>query len=65
MTISKTAKLFGCTEEQARAQYAANIVQLRAMLDTVRKTGNNVRGYNAEQLIERIAKFEALLTNGE
>lgn len=60
MTAAQTAKIFGCTEAQAKAQYAANAVQLRAMLETARKTGNSVRGYTEAQLVDRVAKFEAL-----
>ena len=59
MTAAQTAKVFGCTEAQAKAQYAANVTQLRAMLETAKQTGTS-RGYTVAQLEARIAKFEAL-----
>lgn len=60
--ILKTCNIFGCTPEQARAQYAANAKQLRAGEAKARAlpAGKKFRGYTAEQWAERAAKFEEI-----
>ncbi len=44
------ARLFGCTPEQVRAQFAANSKQLSAMADKAQRTTRKVNGYTAQQL---------------
>lgn len=60
--ILKTCKLFGCTEEQARAQYSANAKQLRQCEEKARAlpSGKKYRGGTAEHWAEQAAKFEEI-----
>lgn len=46
----RTARIFGCTVEQASAQFFANAAGLRAMERTARSIGVMVNGYTADQL---------------
>lgn len=61
-TPAQVAKMFGCTEAQARAQIEHNAKQLRA--DEARakasKTGK-VRGLTSAWYADRAAAFEAAL----
>jgi hypothetical protein len=50
MTAEHIAKFFGCTIEQAKAQFAANALQLAAMQKKAIFTGKKVNGYTANQL---------------
>lgn len=61
-TVSEVAARFGCTAEQVRKQYRANIQGLTAMLAKAEasKTGKH-RGYTAEELKTAIANYEAVL----
>lgn len=56
--IIKTCKLFGCTVDQARAQYKANALQMRANEDKALKAGAKVRGYTAAQWADKALQFE-------
>lgn len=60
--IIKTCRIFGCTPEQARAQYAANAKQLRAGEAKARAlpNGRKFRGATADEWAERAAKFEEI-----
>jgi hypothetical protein len=53
------AKLFGCTEAQARAQYAANAEQLASLATKAERSGKKVNGYTAEQLRLHANAFRA------
>lgn len=61
MNASLVAKLFGCTEEQARAQYAKNAAQLGQMHGKAlaAKTGKH-RGFTAAQLAASAGKYASL-----
>lgn len=59
MTPSQIAAIFGCTEDQARAQLEANAKQLREMEGRAAATGRKYRGYTADQLAKQAAAFEA------
>lgn len=50
MNAAMVAKMFGCTEEQARAQYMANAKQVVKMAEKARVTGKKVNGYTEAQL---------------
>ena len=56
--IIKTCKLFGCTVEQARAQYKANALQMRANEAKALKAGAKVRGYTAAEWADKAYQFE-------
>lgn len=43
------ARLFGCTPEQVRAQWARNAAGAAKDLVTAQRTGRKVRGYTAQQ----------------
>lgn len=60
MNIEQKAKVLGCTVEQLKAQYAANVVTLREMLARAESTGNRVNGYTAAEIVANIQKFEEL-----
>lgn len=50
MTTHQIAKIFGCTEDQVRAQFLANANQLAKMRAKAVKTGKKVNGYTAAEL---------------
>jgi transposase len=58
MNAEQVAKIFGCTVEQAKAQYKANAEQLRKMQS--KANGKKVNGYTAKQLSTMAQKIEAL-----
>lgn len=60
MTTKDIAKAFGCTEEQLKAQYAANAARMRLLLEKAKSTGKPVRGFTEAELAERVAKLEQL-----
>lgn len=61
-TISQVAARFGCTAEQVRKQYRANIQGLTAMLSKAEASKNGKhRGYTAAELKTAIANYEAVL----
>ncbi len=51
----KSAKVFGCTLEQARVMFRRNAYKLMEMHAKAMKTGKKVNGYTAEEL-EQSAK---------
>jgi len=50
MTAKQVAAVFGCTEEQARAQFMRNAEQMTKMAEKARVTGKKVNGYTEKQL---------------
>lgn len=60
--VSQIARIFGCTIEQARAQYIANAEQMETLAARSRETGRKVRGFTADCLAERAAAFRAAAT---
>lgn len=56
MTPTIVAKIFGCTEEQARKQYLANAKQM-AQLAT-RAGSGKYNGYTAAQWLARAEEFK-------
>lgn len=61
-TPAQIAKMFGCTEAQARNHIARNVKDLRAMAEKARssKTGK-YRECTAEQYEEHAKAFETVL----
>lgn len=61
-TPAEIARIFGCTEEQARAHAIAGLQQLKGSLEKARasKTGKH-RGLSVEWYENRVAAFEAVL----
>jgi hypothetical protein len=58
-SISKIVKVFGCTEESARRQLAANAKQLRECHVKAIASGKpKYRGYTAAQWDERATAYE-------
>lgn len=49
-TPSQIAKIFGCTEQQVRKQFASNAKQLSSMASKAQRTSRKVNGFTAEQL---------------
>ena len=58
MDAKNIAKMFGCTEEQAKAQYARNAAQLAEMEAKAASTGRKVNGFTAQQLADLRKKAE-------
>jgi hypothetical protein len=58
MNAEQVAKIFGCTVEQARAQYLANAASLRNDAAKAARTGKKVRGYTEAQCIAAAEKME-------
>lgn len=58
MDAKKIAKMFGCTEEQAKAQYARNAAQLAEMEAKANSIGRKVNGFTAQQLANLRMKAE-------
>lgn len=50
MTNEQIAKIFGCTTNAVRRQFAANAAQTARMADKARTTGRKVNGYTLAQL---------------
>lgn len=59
MDAKTVARIFGCTEEQARAAYARNATQLATMRDKAIRTRRKVNGYTAEELARHAATYAA------
>lgn len=61
-TPAEIAKIFGCTEDQAREHIRLGVAQLKASAEKARssKTGK-LRGLTAEWYENRAAAFEAVL----
>lgn len=57
MNAKQIAKMFGCTEDQARAQYARNAAQLAGMQHKARTSQRKVNGYTADELGKMAAKM--------
>lgn len=55
-TAPTVARLFRCTVEQVKSQYARNAAQLRRMADKAAASGRKVNGYTAEQLAAHAAR---------
>ena len=55
MNAEQIARMFGCTPEQARAQYLRCAETLDAMALSAEKKGRKVNGYTAQQLREKAA----------
>lgn len=53
----RTARVFGCTIEQAQLQVDKNLRQLRDMLAVAVATGRKVNGNTADQIRGMIAKL--------
>ena len=60
LTIEETAKRFGCTIEQIKAQYAANAAQMEKMHAKAVATRKKVNGFTAEYLAAKVAEFKVL-----
>lgn len=59
MDALKTSRIFGCTVEQAKAQYLKNAAQLRAMAaHPKRANGGKLHGYTSADLLAKAAEFE-------
>jgi ABC-type enterochelin transport system substrate-binding protein len=58
MNAEQIAKIFGCTVEQAKAQYKANGEQLRKMESKAKATGKKVNGYAQERLAAYAKQME-------
>ena len=62
MNAKRAALMFGCTEEQARAQYAKNAEQLAGMAAKAHRTGRKVNGYAARELSKRAMRYRDFAT---
>lgn len=47
---AKSARIFGCTVEQAKRLMARNAEQMRQMADRARELGRKVNGYSEAEL---------------
>lgn len=56
-TAAQCARIFGCTREQAAAQYQNCAKDLNAMAAKANATGKKVRGYTAQELQVRAARM--------
>ena len=59
MEVKAIAKMFGCTEDQVRSQFAKNAEQLRAMQAKANLCGKRVNGYTADEHARMAAECEA------
>lgn len=59
MTAEQVAARFGCTPEQARAQFAANAKQLETLAARARAAGGKVRGHTASEWQAKAEEFKA------
>jgi len=50
MNAKTVAAIFGCTEAQAKAQYAKNAAQLSSMAAKAHRTGRKINGCTERQL---------------
>lgn len=60
MNAAGVAKIFGCTEQQAKAQYCKNAKQLRQIEAKARTVNSKYHGLTADQWAMRAARFEGL-----
>lgn len=60
MNAIETARIFGCTVEQAKAQYLRNSVQMQKMADKAKATGRKVNGATADVWQAKADQFAAL-----
>ena len=59
MNANIVAAFFGCTAEQARAQYARGAEVLDGMADKAARTGRKVNGYTEAELRAKAADQRA------
>lgn len=61
-TPAQVAAMFGCTENQARAQIKRNAQDLRSLAEKAKKSATGkYRGFTFNQYQERANAFEAVL----
>jgi len=62
LDVIRTCKAFGCTPDQAKAQFKANAAQMRLNQDKAEFLGK-YRGYTAEEWRVRADRFEIVLAD--
>lgn len=60
MTTQQICERFGCTSEQLKRQYKANLNALQQMRDKAQRTGKKVNGYTLKQLTEHCERYKLL-----
>jgi len=59
LTLSETAKIYNCSEDQLKRQYVKNIAQIKKMYFKALETGKKVRGFSSSQLSEILINYNS------